>query len=533
MNLKRPRVVVAVAVVVGLATGGVVVKQLTTGLSGGGGGASSPESAVQQLASAASQEDMLAALSVLPPEEVRRFDEVWRTTSKEAGKKGWANHSKPLGGVDVEVSDLRLTAEPLADTVTKVTLEGGDLAVGLDAGKATAPAAQVLGRYDEDETSTGFSRSTDDLVVEAVDAPPVEPFVMTIKRDGRWYVSPAYTAMEYLRLLYDLPAGRFDEELDPSEGGAESPEAVVRKATEAAETLDVDAGLELLPPDEAGALYAYRDALHALVARSGGRDDINQSFRLSVDDLRLASEVDGDVARVTVESSTGTFGYSDEQYRCADPDPYDDNAYSASSDYPDCYWDDTFSETSWDQQGACTSWRSTRGTDGGGCVEELVADLALGPRLRPLATAQAGIGDPYLVTIKEGGRWYLSPIGSLGDLAMAALQQWEKGDVVERALVELGFGRPVLSKPDGTLRLNEPQRGTTDALGWAVYTIDTEANANDLAACVTDDDGGGVDLEQVHGEARVVVVADPKSTFTVLVSDGSSDDLCATGSPGG
>jgi hypothetical protein len=448
--------VVAAVVVAGVVAAAAIGMELSDGLAGEGGGASSPEAAAQGLADAVDSEDALSALAILPPEEVRQLDEALGTVEDEAGEKGWASSSAPLGGLELDIEGLELSTEELGDSVAKVTATGGTASATVDPADATAPVrAAVSGDLD----GTTQTASIADMVVEPDGGgAPIEPFVMTVERNGRWYVSPTYTAMEYLRLYFDLPAGDFDSEPSSDDNGAESPEAVVEQAVAAAEALDVDAAIDLLPPSEGGAAYAYRDALHALVARAGGTQEIRQDFALDVGELLLTTERQGDTARVSIDGSNGSVSWSGEDRYCTYDEEYGDS----------CYDEPVHETLSWEQDSSCGSYSYATGKDGwGGCLADTSSE-----QLGPLAVAQSDIGSPYVVTVEEGGRWYLSPVSTIADISTAVLEHWGDADAVERALLTVVLARPELSEPDAAVALGATADGELDSLGLAVLEIE-------------------------------------------------------------
>ena len=91
-------------------------------------------------------------------------------------------------------------------------------------------------------------------MIDTRDLPPdIGTFVVAVQRNGSWYVSPAYTALEYVRVVNDLPAAEYGSgRAAAAQLGADTPEAAVQDALTAWSTGDWDR-LWMLAPPERGA----------------------------------------------------------------------------------------------------------------------------------------------------------------------------------------------------------------------------------------------------------------------------------------
>ena len=164
----------------------------------GSGGASSPEGAVRQLADAINNKDPLAAVDVLVPSEVRSMrDSVKNVTNRAADLKIVDEASKPLAGVDLSVDHLELSTEPLADGYAKVVITSGELNASTHKAQLSALLQQAMRNGDDGSSQADLAKLTGDSGLPT--------FVVVIKEDGGWYVSPAYTAVEYIRELTIIP----------------------------------------------------------------------------------------------------------------------------------------------------------------------------------------------------------------------------------------------------------------------------------------------------------------------------------------
>jgi hypothetical protein len=256
---RRASLFAAAAGAVGLVA---VVALLVQGLGGSSAGAADPVSAVERLAEAANREDPAAALAVVDPREAATLTELYGKVRDSAVAAG-TRAMRPDGGIadaDVELDGLRLDAEELGDGVTKVHVSGGTLRARLEA--TGVPSALGL---EED------ARARVDLARVAADS-DAGLFVLVREHDGRWFVSPALTALQYLVELEDLPEpdwSALDEPVDEdgAQDGPRTGERLLQQAAEAISARNVTRLIELAASDEAGPLRAYRSSLEALSGR--------------------------------------------------------------------------------------------------------------------------------------------------------------------------------------------------------------------------------------------------------------------------
>ena len=219
----RRSIFAAVGIAALLGVGTLAVSSLL-----GGGGADSPEGTVRELASAVNNEDLLAAADVLSPEEVRTLHDSLKGASEKAAQlKLVDDASRPLAGIDLSVDKLGLSSEDMADGYAKVTVTSGVISGSVH----QAELSQLVRDASDASGETNESNETVDLNSLASES-DLPTFVMTVRHDGRWYVSPAYTVLEYIRVANHLPAP------DLGSGraatlGADSPEQAVRAGLDA------------------------------------------------------------------------------------------------------------------------------------------------------------------------------------------------------------------------------------------------------------------------------------------------------------
>ena len=135
----------------------------------------------------------------------------------------------------------------------------------------------------------------------AAEGDPVR--ITTVEQDGRWYVSLWYSVAEVARTgagLTEVPEQ--DQAIVPD--GGDSPEAAMDQFLERAASLDIEAMISSLDPDEAEALQRYaplfigeaQGSIDEMLAESG--------LEVSIEDVEYDVTVDGDRATILPTSFT-------------------------------------------------------------------------------------------------------------------------------------------------------------------------------------------------------------------------------------
>ena len=395
---------------------------------GSGGGSDSPEGAVRQLASAVSHGDPLAAADVLAPEEVRSLDGTVNAATKRAQELTLVqNASAPLSGLDLSVDNLGLSTQSLGDGYAKVTVDGGTISAHTDKAKFSPLMQKVL--RDSGDNSASADLST---LAQGENLPT---FVVTVQHDGHWYVSVAYTTLEYIREVNHLPAADFGSGVRAEATlGADTPDAAVTGALQALSTGNWSKLIALAPPDEIP-VYDYRAAILQLAA------DSHPSF--TIDKVDTTSTVSGDTAQVKLTASGSSDG---------------GEKWSIDGS---CFTGVQVEVTSTEVVGGSGSQSSTSAL-GPPTTECGVGSLLF---LR-LDGSTGGVGSSDAITVvKEGGRWFVSPVGTV-------LAEIDRGiaTISQRTLYTL-LNVPELLPPDGALVLGTPVKVTGRTVGSAVYTF--------------------------------------------------------------
>ncbi len=218
-------------------------------------GAGSPEAAASGLLAALDRQDLDRAAGYLHGEERQLVglygDRLARAAAKQQGSAG----SGPLGLVDLTARDVRFRQVAGRADVAVLELASGTIGVTQPNGvKLEVPVEEAKRRLAEQSKGEAAF-----------------PRVVTIRSDGRWYVSLLASAAEWVRLsgrggevdhagLAGAPAGQ----------GAATPEAAVRGLADALGAGTLAAVSKRLLPEERGVAEVYSQPL---LARVGGSHD--------------------------------------------------------------------------------------------------------------------------------------------------------------------------------------------------------------------------------------------------------------------
>jgi hypothetical protein len=384
----------------------------------GSGGASSPEAAVRRLADAMSHEDALAAADVLAPSEVRSLHGTLDAAQKKAAELSLVKTAAaPLTGVDLSVDDVKLTTTPLGDGFAKVTVDGGTLSASTKKANFSPLMQKVL--RDTEDNSAQFDLAG---LAEGNNLPT---FVVAVREDGHWYISAAYTALEYVREYNQLPTADYGSGVRATATlGADSPDAAVQDAMRALQRSDWSKLINLAQPDELP-LYDYRDALVTLAQR----DEWKTTFTL--DTLSTTSEIQGDKALVTLRASGKT-----EKNR---PWSVDGGCFTPPPD----------------PEASAGPYRL--------CLPKAPVHLF---DLYGLTTPSTADGPSQITVVQRDGRWFVSPVGTVLDV----LDTWIR-NIDRRGLYSM-LQLPSEIEPDGQMRLGQAVTVPGAVRGLHVFTFE-------------------------------------------------------------
>jgi hypothetical protein len=414
----------------------------------GSGGAGSPDGAVRQLADAISHKDPLAAVDVLVPSEVRSLREtVHAATQKAADLKIVNDAGQPLAGVDLSVDNLQLTTESLADGFAKVTVTSGEIS-------ASTHKAQLSALLQKAAAISGDAQGKADLSKLAANA-DLPTFVVVVRQDGRWYVSPAYTALEYARESNGGPAADFGSAAKAADLGSSTPEGAVSDALHAAQAGNWDRLFALAPPDELP-LYDYRAFLDEQTSGSDAPD-------FTIDHLSTTATVSGDTGTVELTAS-GVSGTDHQKWQVGGTCP---SLFDASNSG---MVSGSFTQAS-GSLGAPTKDTSSSDSGPGLCLSGDGGYAFPFSLIGMGADTQQTSGPVSISVVRENGRWFVSPVTTVLGLVDKTIENLDQ----RTAYTVLGFAYQL--PPDGTITLNQPfdVAPSKGLLASQVYAFDGQA----------------------------------------------------------
>ncbi|MCY4036016.1 MAG: hypothetical protein OXF64_00975, partial [bacterium] len=308
----------------GLAFLGLVAYSAVSSIPSTDRGAESAEKAVQELLDALSREDVLAVIGVMAPFEVGSSADLYPDIVDLAAAAGAIQSTDWLAGMDFAAEEIEMRSTLLHPDVAMVSMVSGRFEMNLDDSVADPALAELGGLRasltvqealgDIDDAMRRANRALEEVGISPFRLrAPDELFVMTVRRDGRWYVSASYTAAEYARQSLDLPAADFTASREDAPAGADSPSDVItdmvavvnsRSLGEHWEALLADdpggyfAPFDVLsPPDELGVFMDYTPAMEAFSQRLGEQMGVDASvFGNTAQIAGELFDVDGTVA---------------------------------------------------------------------------------------------------------------------------------------------------------------------------------------------------------------------------------------------
>lgn len=204
------------------------------------GGAATPQEAVTTFVSALEHEDLLGMIDVTLPEEVGALHAAVDSATADAKRIGLVStgfNASGVQGIDIAVDDLTLDTNFLEGGVAEVSVTGGRLSASFD------PTAFPFG----DKVRALLGSSSPGQAATDLGASDPPQLLMTVERDGRWYVSVEYTAAEYVRR-----AAHLDEPgpVTRTPVGFDSPQQAVDALFARLSALDLRAALDTFAPGE-------------------------------------------------------------------------------------------------------------------------------------------------------------------------------------------------------------------------------------------------------------------------------------------
>src|SRR5450759_2542997 len=281
----KPRLL---ALVAGVSVLGLIGYLVISGMLGrGAAGAGSPEDAVKGLVTALQSKDVAAVAAALDPNEARQLVPFVNQVQDTAEAGGVTKKGQEPAGVDVEITGGKITVAGIDKSKLPLALNG----LTVD----PSSNSMDLGKLDVERN--------------------LRPFVMVVKEDRGWFVSPLFTGAELLAQRQGV-LGSYADALPPTTTEKTADEAVTQ-FLRAVASKNPDAVLARLAPQEQSVARTYDRLWRPDLTQAMGSDAWNAtSLRVSIGkmtDTKLGDGSTGVViesADVAVSDNNGLANYS-------------------------------------------------------------------------------------------------------------------------------------------------------------------------------------------------------------------------------
>ncbi|HEY9314239.1 hypothetical protein [Williamsia sp.] len=413
-------VVVAVLAAAGFAINRLFVAQFN--------GSTSASESVEDFLNAAEDKDWSRLGLLLPPDETFQLAGLFGDTADLQRRAGLTSDTfdDQLDGVEVDISDLAVSSRSLSTDLAKVSIDRATVVVKIDA-KTVESLSDLIPGLDADDVGAIEYTATIDgpairysLVVGTerqsgmdpvvIGGNEQAPFLMSVRRDGSWFVSPMFTVAQYVaeelgweatdpgtsEVTYDSPAAAAD--------------GFVEGLVETIETSDINHVADAMGGVESRLLKTYAAGINHELAGDDFGFGYGEGVDLEIRDTDYSvSPGENGQARITVE-----------QIRVAARD---------GAEVVDVEFD-----------GDCLSVDSG-GESEGGCISD-------GGEFSTRVHGALG----HVVAVPVDGGWKISPVGTFFDWIGLIGQEIAglDGDLL-KALTRLDFSGIVGREPAGTL----------------------------------------------------------------------------------
>jgi hypothetical protein len=265
---KRTGLIVGSAVAALALVAGAVVAVVALNQASVNEGSPNPQDAAMKLVSAVGSADVAGLLTSLPPAESDLLRDLNSQATEELKRldvyKKDADPDK-VNGVDVKTSNLKFDdtkKQEINDHLTVNMLVDGTVEVNSDLSQL--PLTDKFMDLAFPDGANGRSQTKKLDIGKQVQKSRQPIRIATVKVDGEWYPSLFYTIADYAL----LDAKKQWPKKSVAANGAGSPGDAVRGLADAALNADLERVIELMPPDELGALH---DAGPVLIQAIAGK----------------------------------------------------------------------------------------------------------------------------------------------------------------------------------------------------------------------------------------------------------------------
>lgn len=363
----------------------------------GQAGEDNPTQAATNLVNSLSQGDVLGVLeSLTPAESSLLVDFNAKTTKRLQELNVYKKDADPnkLHGAAVQAANLKYDekgAEKVNDHLTITKLIGGTVSLHADVSELPLTDEFMQAAFPDGLNSKPTDEKIDIAKVVKDSGEPIR--IATVKSDGKWYPSLFYTIADYAL----LNAHKEWPNKPIPNNGAGSADQAVKGMVQAAINGDVERIIELLPPDEMGALH---DAGPALL------DEMGSSSKPSgVEVTKLDTEI------ADAESGGTRVMLKELEVKA------DGQTYHVTKD-GDCYT----------AEGEGQSQKF--------CAQDFGAQMAgngdMKPEMKQALTHLASglLKNTGVVATEVDGKWYVSPLRTYSELGLSAISDLTPDDVI-------------------------------------------------------------------------------------------------------
>ncbi|HEY7596470.1 MAG TPA: proline-rich domain-containing protein [Actinophytocola sp.] len=392
---RRGPIIGAIAAVVVVAVGVAATIFVLNGSSKDDAGKANPTEAATNLVNSLSKGDVVGVLeSLTPAESALLVDFNAKSTDRLKDLKVYKEDADPkkMQGASIEAKNLKYDekhAEKVNDHLTITKLVGGTVSLHADVRELPFTDEFMDAAFPEGVDSKPTNEQVDVADVVKQSGEPIR--IATVNVDGEWYPSLFYTFADYaLR-----EAGKEWPKDSIANNGADDAEGAVKELVQASINSDVERVIELLPPDEMGALH---DAGPALLAEMGTPPPSG------VEVTKLETDV------TDAESGGMKVMLSEIEVKA------EGETYHVKKD-GDCYTAEGQGET----QKICA-----------GDLASEMGGTSMSPALQQaLTNLSSGLmKNTGVVATEYDGKWYVSPLRTYTELGLSAISDLTPEDVI-------------------------------------------------------------------------------------------------------
>ena len=396
------------------------------------GGAATPAEAVADFVSAAEHEDVLGMIDMTLPEEVATLRAAIDSIVADAKRIDVLDTGFDGGGVkgvDISVDDLALDTNFYEGGLASVRATGGTFGLAFD--PQLFPFGQKLRSVlpDAQSSTSSMQLGGGDQIAQ----------LMTVQRDGRWYVSVEYTIAEYVRVAakWDVPGPVARAPI-----GFDSPDAAVSGFYERLAALDLQSAFDTFAPGEDAMAWLAQ----SWMAEAQSVIDSGRAKGWSVQISGLTYETIGTGDHLTLEPVT---------FRVEGTAPADLNADSGvllapSTEGPQPFTieraDGCTTYTGTFAQSLASPWSAFSGvsSDPSAAGSSKVCGPSRGFGLMGLLLLAGSSSDlPSVSVVQSGGKWYVSPLGTALASTSSSLHDLDAGSsLFDSPLAAFIYGVP-------------------------------------------------------------------------------------------